>query len=143
MGKKKGLPSKKHKLNSVQKEKIREVIHFDASEVPEHRGLIDNDEYIDPERLSRVIQSRFEKGESPQEIAYYSHQILSSVCSHLQVPGRSKWTTKMEMAKGLYKFFGGKEEFKETKPEKDKKKKQAKIKQKKESVPKVNWRRKN
>lgn len=71
-------------------------------------SLLDEEEYVDPERLANVIKRRVERGESASEIAYYSHKVLTAVCSHVQLPGRSELTRKKEMASALVKFFGGK-----------------------------------
>lgn len=70
--------------------------------------LMDEEEYVDPERMANVIKNRVERGESAAEIAYYSHKVLTGVCSHVQIPGRSEMTKKKQMAKALVKHFGGK-----------------------------------
>lgn len=69
------------------------------------RQLLDDDEFEDPERISNIIKNRIERGETARDIAYYSHKVLTTVLTHLKIPGRSKMTTKMQMAKALEKYF--------------------------------------
>lgn len=124
---KKRTVKKKDALNTYQKEQLRDIIHGDS--VMNHDNFMDTDEYFDVERLSNVIISRVKNGESAEEIAYYKYEILKEVCQHLKVPGRSQWTTKMEMAKNLRKFIKGKDMT----PKKSKETK----KKKKNSEPKI------
>jgi hypothetical protein len=104
--KKKGLIKK---VDSETKSMISFLIH--GEDKPEDRlisGLLDEEEFVDPERMSQVIKNRVERGESAAEIAYYSHKVLTSVCSHIQIPGRAELTRKKQMAVALVKHFGGK-----------------------------------
>lgn len=117
MGKKKGLINKRKVADSETKSLLNFMIHDDEIEEGKELRkniltLLDDEEYVDPERVANVIKNRVERGESAEEIAYYSHSVLTAVVSHLQIPGRSKMTTKMQMAKALVKHFGGKKKKK-------------------------------
>jgi hypothetical protein len=102
--KKKGLIKK---IDSETKSMLSFLIH--GEEEPESLGgLLDEEEFVDPERMSGVIKNRVQRGESAAEIAYYSHKVLTAVCSHVQIEGRAAMTRKKQMAVALVKHFGGK-----------------------------------
>jgi hypothetical protein len=105
--KKKGLIKK---TDSETKALINFIIHGEEEPKQEKltTGLLDEEEFVDPERVATVIKNRVERGESASEIAYYSHKVLTAVVSHIQLPGRSEMTRKKEMAVALVKHFGGK-----------------------------------
>jgi hypothetical protein len=104
--KKKGLIKQ---ADSETKSLINFLIHGDdpTPEVKPITGLLDEEEFVDPERMSQVIKNRVQRGESAAEIAYLSHKVLTSVCAHVQIPGRSEMTRKKQMAVALVKHFGG------------------------------------
>lgn len=86
------------------------LIHGEDSDhrEPGIMSLMDNEDYLDPERLAGVIKNRVERGEPAAEIAYYSHEALTAVCTHLRIEGRASMTRKKQMAVALVKHFGGK-----------------------------------
>jgi hypothetical protein len=98
------------KIDSETKSLVSFLIHGTELETSENfsKSLLDNEEYVDPEHMAGVIKNRVQRGESAAEIAYYSHKVLTAVCSHIQIPGRSEMTRKKEMAVALVKHFGGK-----------------------------------
>jgi hypothetical protein len=102
--KKKGLIKK---VDTETKSMLSFLIH--GEEEPKPLGsLLDEEEFVDPERMAGVIKNRVQRGESAAEIAYYSHKVLTVVCSHVQIEGRSELTRKKQMAVALVKHFGGK-----------------------------------
>jgi hypothetical protein len=110
MGKKKKNKGLIKKVDSETKSLVSFLIHGEDYTETESltKGLLDEEEFVDPERMSQVIKKRVERGESASEIAYYSHKVLTAVCSHVQIPDRSRMTRKKQMAVALVKYFGGK-----------------------------------
>jgi len=107
MGKKKKKSGLIRKVDSETKSLISLLIHGD-DEPKSIKGLLDEEEFVDPERMSNVIMNRVQRGESAGDIAYYSHKVLTAVCTHVKIEGRSSMTRKKEMAVALVKHFGGK-----------------------------------
>jgi hypothetical protein len=107
--KKKSVLNKRDVANTETRFMLSSIIHGDDSEdfTDRVKGLIDSDDVIDPERLADIIRNRVERGESAAEIAYYKHEVLKAVCSHVQVQGRAEMTRKKDMAVALVKHFGG------------------------------------